>query len=745
MCILMARLVFAVAIVQTSSSAPQNSPSVLLERYAANADRIRSWRMTYEGNREVVNTSGPNGVHTTHYICDFYCDGMRVFRRQYRWDGVEGTDHSTPKDNAHYLSVLWDGSTLCNYAARVKHMQGIVVFDKNPKGDTVNVVRFQDMVSPLFGHYHNAFQRVDAILRHAKRISLYEDTESVQGVLCHVIEADTEYGHYVVWIDPEHGYNIARVRIRASHAEGHRFRGKPLQSPETECKFEVLQFERFDGVWVPMKGTWQASICSLSGSERLISKNTVVVKELTLDPDHKALGSFVRDDIAEGSVGVMRSHPQIERIWRNGDFVPRFNEQVVGLIDKMVATLLGDPQEDHPPTAVLPAETSEIIPSQDPNEGPDASSEAELPRLAKKESGDDSDEKRNELHPHCGLYCLYTMMTLTGRTLDFIDLVKPEYLGHREGSSLRELRRAALDHNFRAEIVTRLTTRGLRRCPYQAVLHVRSHPESTEYNHYEIFLGSEKGKAKLCNPPEAPKLVAFDDLAARWDGMGLFVSEGPLETGAIMAPDRQRWFLYGMIGILAVLVAHFGERIWLAVFGEVPRRWSLGLSVGQLAVLGLGALMSGGVYHFASDEGLLANGTATAALQKGHTPDFIPKISRKTVRKLLSTDTVFVDARLAGDYERGHLDGAISLPIDANDATWQEATATIPEQSNIVVYCQSASCKFAEKVALGLIEDGYSDISIFRGGWNEWVKANGKARVHVQEAEGDNGNRSDPS
>ena len=132
------------------------------------------------------------------------------------------------------------------------------------------------------------------------------------------------------------------------------------------------------------------------------------------------------------------------------------------------------------------------------------------------------------------------------------------------------------------------------------------------------------------------------------------------------------------------------------------------------------------IYHVANDEGLLANTLATASIQRAHRGNFIPKIGERKVHKLLGSDAVFIDARFARDYKAGHLKGAISLPVDANDVERQKVTADISKDSRIVMYCQSSKCKYAEIVAIKLIKDGFSNISIFRGGWVEWSAKNGK-------------------
>jgi rhodanese-related sulfurtransferase len=59
--------------------------------------------------------------------------------------------------------------------------------------------------------------------------------------------------------------------------------------------------------------------------------------------------------------------------------------------------------------------------------------------------------------------------------------------------------------------------------------------------------------------------------------------------------------------------------------------------------------------------------------------------------------------------------------VDANDAVRRQAVKDISQGDSIVVYCQSASCSFAEVVAGKLRLDGFSTVSILPGGWMEWT------------------------
>lgn len=329
--------------------------------------------------------------------------------------------------------------------------------------------------------------------------------------------------------------------------------------------------------------------------------------------------------------------------------------------------------------------------------------------------------------PYCGLSCLYVVIKMAHKDINFRELIIPEYMGSRKGSSLIELKKAAEDNGLYAEPVKKFNSRMLKSCTYPVILHVKSDVNTQQYDHYVLFLEARDGKAYIVDPPERPRLVPFYDLAPRWDGMGIIVSSEPIDFGTIFAPARKQFLMWSVIAVGFILVLRWAKMRWLKKAGELAWHKVFGLSMVQGGAFVVLALVFGMGYHFVNDEGFLAHADATSSIQQVNAGSFIPKVSKEKVGKLLGSDAVFIDARMARDYEAGHLEGSISIPVNAEDDHRVKAMAGIAKDAKIVIYCQSSGCPYAGIVTAKLKTDGFSNISIFKGGWNEWnTKDEGK-------------------
>ena len=70
-----------------------------------------------------------------------------------------------------------------------------------------------------------------------------------------------------------------------------------------------------------------------------------------------------------------------------------------------------------------------------------------------------------------------------------------------------------------------------------------------------------------------------------------------------------------------------------------------------------------------------------------------------------------LDVRTLGEWSRGHLKGALHLPVD--DLRWE--LAQLPRDRRIVLHCRSG---FRAHLALRILrENGFTDVANVTGGW----------------------------
>lgn len=72
-------------------------------------------------------------------------------------------------------------------------------------------------------------------------------------------------------------------------------------------------------------------------------------------------------------------------------------------------------------------------------------------------------------------------------------------------------------------------------------------------------------------------------------------------------------------------------------------------------------------------------------------------------------------------FARGHLPGAVNLPLEGFA---ENAARSLPQKAaEIVVYCASPSCQNSELAARKLLELGYGNVRLYRGGKAAWQEA----------------------
>jgi len=86
-------------------------------------------------------------------------------------------------------------------------------------------------------------------------------------------------------------------------------------------------------------------------------------------------------------------------------------------------------------------------------------------------------------------------------------------------------------------------------------------------------------------------------------------------------------------------------------------------------------------------------------------------------------ETVFFDARPERPFREGHVPRARNLPMANSKLEIPPGLLDLPRERTLVVYCEGGDCQSSLALAKRLHDDGFKDIRVMTGGWEEWKKA----------------------
>ena len=304
-------------------------PSVdeLLDRFAATIDRRwASYACTEEGTkvrviRKALSPRFRLGEHKMHYWVESRWDGQRFIRRDLSWgDNVqEPSPRSTSKEKALYRIMLFDLDRTIQYSVSLggKPESGLVGYkgrppDKSPLDSAGNNIAFAP--------------RIDLELRGCRNAKVRPQTESINGVDCYVLEGHMPDARHTVWIDPIHGYNVAKY-IR--------------ETKTSRSVMSTLAFKQIDDNWVPIEKVYEMRLFMPPAPIDDYSREHVKVTEFKIDPDHEALKSFEVDEEIPNGTRVFWALPNRRvvtegYIWKDGKPAPEVDEEIVAQIDGLL-------------------------------------------------------------------------------------------------------------------------------------------------------------------------------------------------------------------------------------------------------------------------------------------------------------------------------------------------------------------------------------------------------------------------
>jgi len=308
--------------------------SELLDKYTATRDKFNSFISKTENTIEFENTPTKSNsrfgyTHLKNYNkIDFRFDGRRSYTRRHYWGDISKNFVGVPENDPFYSSKFNndDLNLSRGYGRNNIKDPGFVTIHKDFQWKNAAEVCLARGYKghEVLGYMLGDDQRIDVVLRTMTTdISVRDRMEEIGGSQCYVIDTQTKKGKYTVWIDPSHGYNIARAEVLRQGGDLESDNATPIQ--EGDQKYILLsnvQFKQIDGVWIPVGADidyrWNLSEkYGYTYWEKIHHK----VTDFIINPDHEALGSFEPDDIQNGAKVKIAQVPDINYTWQDGKVV----------------------------------------------------------------------------------------------------------------------------------------------------------------------------------------------------------------------------------------------------------------------------------------------------------------------------------------------------------------------------------------------------------------------------------------
>lgn len=287
--------------------------SELLDRYAANQDKLRCLIAKTE---QTITTQWSNKPSPgfQRWVMELRLDSERKHLGLYIWDDLPTKDTPTPIENAMHYYQLWDGKRYFEHSKPMKasdpsDARVYVSADASKAKYILNICEGL----PFLGVRYSDSERIDTVLRQADSILVRDQLQRIGPVACYVIDAKAKSGTYTVWLDPEHGYNIAQADIRVGPND--LYRGRQFKDNLSDSlSIKNVRFDNVDHVWIPMEADLYSTSSRPDGpsAESLIHHK---ITQITLNPDHDALASFV-PVIEKGTEIIL--HSGLRYTWQDG-------------------------------------------------------------------------------------------------------------------------------------------------------------------------------------------------------------------------------------------------------------------------------------------------------------------------------------------------------------------------------------------------------------------------------------------
>ncbi|NMC49327.1 MAG: rhodanese-like domain-containing protein [Desulfovibrio sp.] len=102
-------------------------------------------------------------------------------------------------------------------------------------------------------------------------------------------------------------------------------------------------------------------------------------------------------------------------------------------------------------------------------------------------------------------------------------------------------------------------------------------------------------------------------------------------------------------------------------------------------------------------------------------PDESGEIAVKDALMLFASNrALFVDARSGFEFADGHIQGAVSVPVDDFEAIFPKLADRFEKVDAVITYCDGERCPLSTDLAKLLADHGVKNVFVLKNGWTVW-------------------------
>ena len=323
-------------------SVPDSNQSItvseLLKRYVETQEKLKK-SYIYKGEdkseTETTRSDRPKLIQGVKYErfekIELRTDSKNYYSSHKRWGDSPELGRRIKEDQVAETRSLWNGESDFQYNDNPESAKALLWL--TPK-ENVNINQIHYILDgqaggPIRGFFIGSAELIDAELEHAESISVQEKKETINGSDCFVINAKTNRSEYAIWIDPEHGYNIAQAIVQRNSVtagDPSEYENPPVGTSQVSLKNVV--FKNIDDVWLPVECDYTIYNKSNNG-EYTLENHHHKITEFSINPDHEALGSFDPNSfIKNGSRVQFTNNQGVTYLWKDGKIVDSYGYEL---------------------------------------------------------------------------------------------------------------------------------------------------------------------------------------------------------------------------------------------------------------------------------------------------------------------------------------------------------------------------------------------------------------------------------